>query len=87
MTELAINNAVHASTGQTPFFVNNARHPRSPVLLGLPAIATLKEKGSPDELASTDGAPTMTSPTCDRGYTTDGLVYTEDTAATASPCI
>ncbi|CAI5705687.1 unnamed protein product [Peronospora effusa] len=33
----ANNNAVHASTGLTPFFVNNARHPRVPALLALSA--------------------------------------------------
>ncbi|KAG2985315.1 hypothetical protein PC128_g23349 [Phytophthora cactorum] len=35
MMELAINNAVHASTGLTLFFVNFGRHPRVPALLGL----------------------------------------------------
>ncbi|CAI5704890.1 unnamed protein product [Peronospora effusa] len=37
LAEFAINNAVHASTGLTPFFVNNARHPRVPALLALSA--------------------------------------------------
>ena len=81
-----MNNAVHASTGFSPFFVNNARHPRSPVLLGLPDIYTLGGGGTPDELASPDGAQTLTSLPCDRGDTTDGLASTDDTAATTSPC-
>ncbi|OWY98037.1 reverse transcriptase [Phytophthora megakarya] len=34
MAEFAINNAVHASTGHTPFFVNAMRHPRLPSTLG-----------------------------------------------------
>ena len=37
LAEFAINNAVHASSGLTPFFVNNARHPRVPALLALSA--------------------------------------------------
>ena len=37
LAEFTINNAVHASTGLTPFFVNNARHPRVPALLALSA--------------------------------------------------
>ena len=29
--EFAINNNVHASTGETPFYINGLRHPRTPV--------------------------------------------------------
>ncbi|KAE9286966.1 hypothetical protein PR003_g26173 [Phytophthora rubi] len=36
MAEFALNNSTHASTGLTPFFVNNARHPRVPALLAVP---------------------------------------------------
>ncbi|KAE9023574.1 hypothetical protein PR003_g10553 [Phytophthora rubi] len=35
LVEFALNNAVHASTGLTPFFVNFGRHPRVPALLGV----------------------------------------------------
>ncbi|GMF31092.1 unnamed protein product [Phytophthora fragariaefolia] len=35
MAEFALNNATHASTGLTPFFVNNARHRRVPALLAV----------------------------------------------------
>ena len=35
LAEFALNNAVHASTGLTPFFVNSARHPRVPTLLAV----------------------------------------------------
>ncbi|KAE8975412.1 hypothetical protein PR002_g25609 [Phytophthora rubi] len=35
MAKFALNNSTHASTGLTPFFVNNARHPRVPALLAL----------------------------------------------------
>ncbi|GMF50402.1 unnamed protein product [Phytophthora fragariaefolia] len=46
MAEFVLNNATHASTGLTPFFVNNARRPRVPALLAvrssnLPAVPTL----------------------------------------------
>lgn len=39
LAEFSLNNAVHSSTGMTPFFVNNARHPRVPAVLaaGMPA--------------------------------------------------
>ena len=33
LAEFSLNNAVHASTGYTPFFLNSARHPRVPSLL------------------------------------------------------
>ncbi|KAE9001679.1 hypothetical protein PF011_g13646 [Phytophthora fragariae] len=35
MVEFALDNSTHASTGLTPFFVNNARHPRVPALLAV----------------------------------------------------
>ncbi|KAE9163684.1 hypothetical protein PF004_g30068 [Phytophthora fragariae] len=35
LAEFALNNAEHASTGLTPFFANNARHPRVPALIPL----------------------------------------------------
>ncbi|KAE9292940.1 hypothetical protein PR003_g24633 [Phytophthora rubi] len=35
MAEFALNKSTHASTGLTPFFVNNARHPRVPALLAV----------------------------------------------------
>ncbi|KAE8879941.1 hypothetical protein PR003_g25474 [Phytophthora rubi] len=35
MVELALNQAVHASTGLTPFYVNYSRHPQVPALLGM----------------------------------------------------
>ena len=31
LVEFAINNSVHASTGETPFYLNGLRHPRTPV--------------------------------------------------------
>ncbi|KAE9011934.1 hypothetical protein PR001_g15782 [Phytophthora rubi] len=35
LAELALNNAEHASTGLTPFFANNACHPRVPALIAV----------------------------------------------------
>ncbi|GMF41007.1 unnamed protein product [Phytophthora fragariaefolia] len=35
MVEFVINNAEHASTGLTPFYINFGRHPRVPALLGM----------------------------------------------------
>ena len=35
MIEFALNNAVHASTGFTPFYVNSLTHPRVPLTLPL----------------------------------------------------
>uniref|UniRef100_A0AAV1TV82 Integrase catalytic domain-containing protein n=1 Tax=Peronospora matthiolae TaxID=2874970 RepID=A0AAV1TV82_9STRA len=66
ITEFAMNNAVHASTCLTTIFVNNARYPRPPVLLGLPDISTLGGGGTPDELAWSDSAPATMSPPCDK---------------------
>ncbi|KAE8990891.1 hypothetical protein PR001_g21372 [Phytophthora rubi] len=58
LAEFALNNAEHASTGLTPFFANNARHPRVPALITVgrptaPRGSTLGE----DE----DGVNDMTS--------------------------
>ncbi|KAE9193147.1 hypothetical protein PF005_g18194 [Phytophthora fragariae] len=36
--EFALNNAVHSSTGFTPFYVNGLRHPRTPLTLPRPRI-------------------------------------------------
>ncbi|OWZ15109.1 reverse transcriptase [Phytophthora megakarya] len=59
MAEFAINNAVHASTGHTPFFVNAMRHPRLPSTLG--AVASSLSRGGstvaseqPQKTADTD---------------------------------
>ncbi|OWY94779.1 reverse transcriptase, partial [Phytophthora megakarya] len=53
------NNAVHASTGHTPFFVNAMRHPRLPSTLG--AVASSLSGGDstvaseqPQKIADTD---------------------------------
>ncbi|CAI5745589.1 unnamed protein product [Peronospora destructor] len=41
LVEFSLNNSEHASTGLTPFFVNNARHPRVPALLALGQASSL----------------------------------------------
>ena len=35
VVDFALNNAVHASTGYTPFYVNGLTHPRVPLTLPL----------------------------------------------------
>ncbi|OWZ06716.1 Retrovirus Polyprotein, partial [Phytophthora megakarya] len=64
MAEFAINNAVHASTGHTPFFVNAMRHPPLPSTLGAVA-SSLTGGGStvaseqPQKTADTEFAAAM----------------------------
>ena len=55
LVEFAINNSEHASTGFTPFFVNNLRHPRVPAQLSSPDGATI----SPDSEGSPDVTPSL----------------------------
>ncbi|GMG14498.1 unnamed protein product [Phytophthora fragariaefolia] len=65
MPEFALNNATHGSTGLTPFFVNNARHPRVPALLAVrssnpPAVSTLGGGGrapTPQSVQSSSDPP------------------------------
>ncbi|GMF52777.1 unnamed protein product [Phytophthora fragariaefolia] len=67
LAEFALNNAEHASTGVTPFFANNARHPRVPALLSVahptvPGASTLggdddDDNGVDDVVASGDHDP------------------------------
>ncbi|ETP24191.1 hypothetical protein F441_02769 [Phytophthora nicotianae CJ01A1] len=56
MVEFANNNAVHSSTGLTPFFINFGRHPRFPVLLGMehPSIAPVPASEDAAVSASSD---------------------------------
>ncbi|POM75026.1 Pol protein [Phytophthora palmivora] len=41
MVELALNNAVHASTGFTPFYLNGLRHPQVPLTLRGGAVSSI----------------------------------------------
>ncbi|KAG3235801.1 hypothetical protein PI124_g19180 [Phytophthora idaei] len=94
MAEFAINNSVHASTGNTPFYVNAMRHPRLPSMLGMVA-SSLSGGGStvafeqPQKSADTDTVSATTTrrqaasrsgnETTDKNY---GSVQGTDTAAT-----
>ncbi|GMF24368.1 unnamed protein product [Phytophthora fragariaefolia] len=51
LAEFALNNAEHASTGVTPFFANNARHPRVPALLAVahPTVLGASTLGGDDD--------------------------------------
>uniref|UniRef100_A0AAV1UZF4 Uncharacterized protein n=1 Tax=Peronospora matthiolae TaxID=2874970 RepID=A0AAV1UZF4_9STRA len=51
--------------------------------MGLPDISTLGRGGKPDELASSDSAPSTTSRPCERGDTAGKVASAEVTAATA----
>ncbi|GMF18532.1 unnamed protein product [Phytophthora fragariaefolia] len=64
MAEFALNNTTHASTGLTPFFANNARHPRVPALLAVqssnpPAVSTLggRERALPPQSVQSSSDP------------------------------
>ncbi|GMF39249.1 unnamed protein product [Phytophthora fragariaefolia] len=65
IAEFAVNNATYASTGLTPFFVDNARHPRVPALPAVrcsnpPAGSTLGGGGrapTPQSVQSSSGPP------------------------------
>ena len=46
LVEFSLNNASHASTGHSPFFVNSARNPRLPTLL-TGSVPTLSEGDTP----------------------------------------
>ena len=47
-------NAVHGSTGMTPLYVNNARHTRVPVILGLTDFSTLVGGDTSGDLVSSE---------------------------------
>ncbi|GMF26971.1 unnamed protein product [Phytophthora fragariaefolia] len=51
LAEFALNNAEHASTGVTPFFANNAWHPRVPAFLavGHPTVPGASTLGGDDD--------------------------------------
>ncbi|POM79125.1 Pol protein [Phytophthora palmivora] len=56
MVEFARNNAVHASTGFTPFYLNGLRHPQVPLILRGGTVASITQwrrprtdKGYPDK--------------------------------------
>ncbi|KAE9301087.1 hypothetical protein PR003_g22613, partial [Phytophthora rubi] len=81
MAEFALNNSTHASTGLTPFFVNNARHPRVPALLAVrssnaAAVSTLGGGGvAPTSKSAQDSSePPLSRPAKSntRGATVEG---------------
>jgi len=63
MVEFAINNSVHASTGQTPFYVNGLRHPRLPHLFK--GVCTPLSGGGNQENTSPDSENMSTATAID----------------------
>ncbi|GMF36911.1 unnamed protein product [Phytophthora fragariaefolia] len=99
MAKFALNNATHASTGLTPFFVNNARHPRVPALLAVrsfnpPAVSTLGGGGrapTPQSVQSSSDPPsdephqeTASEAHVVEGHSLHGVAYEELTAVDAA---
>ncbi|KAE9038074.1 hypothetical protein PR001_g8102 [Phytophthora rubi] len=85
LAEFALNNAEHASTGLTPFFANNARHPCVPALIAVghptaPRGTTLggDEDGVNDITSAAPEDVTLNAVTCSK---TKKALATPDIAA------
>ncbi|KAG3079061.1 hypothetical protein PI125_g20808 [Phytophthora idaei] len=76
LTEFALNNAVHSSTGLTPFFVNNARHPRVPAQLavGRPTESPGSALGGREAVLAAADAAARSSSTRDASEAEDFLL-------------
>ncbi|KAE9265500.1 hypothetical protein PR003_g32440, partial [Phytophthora rubi] len=99
MAEFALNNSTHASTGLTPFFVNNARHPRVPALLAVrssnsAAVSTLggggvaptsKSVRESSEPPLLQSAKSRTRDATVEGHALHGVAYEEFFAVDAAP--
>ncbi|KAE9281308.1 hypothetical protein PR003_g27714 [Phytophthora rubi] len=99
MAEFALKKSTHASTGLTPFFVNNARHPRVPALLAVrssnsAAVSTLGGGGvaptskSVQESSEPPLPQSVKSSTRDatvEGHALHGVAYEEFFAVDAAP--
>ncbi|KAG2983838.1 hypothetical protein PC123_g24915 [Phytophthora cactorum] len=89
MVEFALNNAEHASTRITPFYVNYGRHPRVPALLGVErsvssnGTGSFDEDGNPDAglPASRDLASSMHTSGDDDGHDAVGRESAHDTCS------
>ncbi|KAE8913638.1 hypothetical protein PF005_g23248 [Phytophthora fragariae] len=102
MAEFALNNSTHASTGLTPFFVNNARHPRVPALLAVrssnaAAVSTLGGGGvaPTSKLAQDSSEPPLPQPAKSNtrdataeGHALHGVAYEDvDVASPATSAV
>ncbi|KAE8980405.1 hypothetical protein PR001_g24282 [Phytophthora rubi] len=99
MAEFALYNSTHASTGLTPFFVNNARHPCVPALLAVrssnaAAVSTLGGGGmAPTSKSAQDSsepplpqsAKSSTRDTAVEGHALHGVAYAEFFDVNAAP--
>ncbi|KAE8989636.1 hypothetical protein PR002_g21389 [Phytophthora rubi] len=99
MAEFALNNSTHASTGLTPFFVNNARYPRVSALLAVrssnsAAVSTLgvggvaptsKSVQESSEPPLLQSAKSRTRDATVEGHALYGVAYEEFFAVDAAP--
>ncbi|KAE9007845.1 hypothetical protein PR001_g16866 [Phytophthora rubi] len=99
MAEFALNNSTHASTGLTPFFVNNARYPRVSALLAVrssnsAAVSTLgvggvaptsKSVQESSEPPLLQSAKSRTRDATVEGHALHGVAYEEFFAVDAAP--
>ncbi|OWZ08837.1 hypothetical protein PHMEG_00018556 [Phytophthora megakarya] len=78
MVEFAMNNAVHASTGLTPFYANYVLNSRGPALLSVERSYTTNEIDVEDVDGSTPRGPSETLRPTTNGHVPRGSVSASD---------
>ncbi|KAF1316914.1 reverse transcriptase, partial [Globisporangium splendens] len=85
LAEFAINNSVHASTRQTPFYVNALRHPRVLSILGgmsPPSVTSPLSGGGVREAAASEHAKSAEIPQRHEQATAHAAIADKDIATT-----